>query len=582
MDQNIVDPDDNLVYTKRKLRQLSGGSEVTTFDGDDSSAEAHTPKVPENGWGTSLEKCPLFTRAEMDKHVAKSGKSIGGETHHSLPTGLRKAKTFLKDEYLHDIETNHDQRYFFYRSKCFHSFKKNEKPHELHLAVCIVSGEVKYAHCGPACAAGKSGFCNHILALMLKVCKYTLYNCKDVRELQNETDENPPSACTSTLQKWHKPRIEGISSHPVMEIAVSKTQLEEKKSSRTVTCQLYEARKVDRKTKFKDFYERMQNIDPKLGFVQTCDFEGSYKDTKFGVSPSGSFGAYQLGFTESNFKVYLNLDSVPRKAVSHAFLPPYPSLPLDDLNDDFVLSVPEDLDATQMNILDSLKVNVPEANKIEEETRGQHQCEQWMKERKMRFTASNFGRVYRRQRNYEKFCEDLLTAKPFRSVSTQHGITYEPVALREYEKHMHKMGKPVRVTNSGFFVSPKLFILGCSPDGKVVDIGCQENFGLVEIKCPSSKFLVTPLEACADPRFCLHNINGSPTLKTTHVYYDQVQGQMGLTGVTWCDFIVYTSRGLSIERIRFDPVHWGRLREKLHSVFFSFFLPATVKWKQGK
>ena len=36
----------------------------------------------------------------------------------------------------------------------------------LKLALCIVSGEVEYAYCGPSCTAGKSGFCNHSLALM--------------------------------------------------------------------------------------------------------------------------------------------------------------------------------------------------------------------------------------------------------------------------------------------------------------------------------------------------------------------------------------------------------------------------------
>ena len=28
--------------------------------------------------------------------------------------------------------------------KCFHSFKVNEEPHKLNLALCIVSGEVDY------------------------------------------------------------------------------------------------------------------------------------------------------------------------------------------------------------------------------------------------------------------------------------------------------------------------------------------------------------------------------------------------------------------------------------------------------
>ena len=52
------------------------------------------------------------------------------------------------------------------RAKCFHSFKVREEPHNLKLTLCIVSGEVEYAYCGPSCTAGKSGFCNHILALM--------------------------------------------------------------------------------------------------------------------------------------------------------------------------------------------------------------------------------------------------------------------------------------------------------------------------------------------------------------------------------------------------------------------------------
>ena len=131
-----------------------------------------------------------------------------------------KSKAFLADEYLHDIQTHCDQRYFYFRAKCFHSFKVHDEPHNLKLAVCIVSGAVEHAYCGPSCAAGKSGFCNHILALMLKVCKYSLYDCKDVWGLKDE-DENPTTACTSSLQNWHKSRMEGIRAQRVMEAVVT-------------------------------------------------------------------------------------------------------------------------------------------------------------------------------------------------------------------------------------------------------------------------------------------------------------------------------------------------------------------------
>ena len=48
--------------------------------------------------------------------------------YHSLPTGLRKAKAFLADDYLHEIQTHQDQSYFYYRAKYFHSFKVREEP----------------------------------------------------------------------------------------------------------------------------------------------------------------------------------------------------------------------------------------------------------------------------------------------------------------------------------------------------------------------------------------------------------------------------------------------------------------------
>ena len=54
------------------------------------------------------------------------------------------------------------------------------------------------------CAAGKVGYCNHTLALMLKICKYSLFESKTTDNLKDEVDENLALACTSKLQSWHK------------------------------------------------------------------------------------------------------------------------------------------------------------------------------------------------------------------------------------------------------------------------------------------------------------------------------------------------------------------------------------------
>ena len=56
-----------------------------------------------------------------------------------------------------------------------------------------------------------------------------------------------------------------------MEVSVSKMQIEVGHKSCGITCQLYEARKVDRKSKLNDFVEAVQNKDPILELAQTCE-----------------------------------------------------------------------------------------------------------------------------------------------------------------------------------------------------------------------------------------------------------------------------------------------------------------------
>ena len=47
---------------------------------------------------------------------------------------------------------------------------------------------------------------------------------------------------------------------------------------------------------------------------------------------------------------------------------------------------------------------------------------------------------------------------------------------------------------------------------------------------------------------------------------------MGITGSKWCDFIVYTSKGLYVERITFDPDYWRNLQTELLNYYFLHFI----------
>ena len=114
-------------------------------------------------------------------------------------------------------------------------------------------------------------------------------------------------------------------------------------------------------------------------------------------------------------------------------------------------------------------------------------------------------------RNYEKFVEDLLAQESVSTATKEHGKKYEPVALKEYKKYSRKMGKAVKVLKSGLFVSPNIPILGSSPDAKVIDLSCRDRFRIGEVVCPSSKFNVTPIDACDDPGFFMEKKDGKPS-----------------------------------------------------------------------
>ena len=117
-DQMVIDPDPYEIYTKRKKRIVN----VMT-----SSIPSSSPSVkyPNDAWANSLERMPSFTRAEMNQHITYSGEKVASIQHHSIPTNLKKTKTFLTDQYLKDIEATSDQRHFYFRAKCYHSFNKS-------------------------------------------------------------------------------------------------------------------------------------------------------------------------------------------------------------------------------------------------------------------------------------------------------------------------------------------------------------------------------------------------------------------------------------------------------------------------
>ena len=93
-----------------------------------------------------------------------------------------------------------------------------------------------------------------------------------------------------------------------------------------------------------------------------------------------------------------------------------------------------------------------------------------------------------------------------------------------------------------------------TPDGKVYDGMCTEHYKDIDPKdiCFMSK----------DPCIIYDKETDRLHINKKHSYYNQVQMQLALSYQTWCDFILYTSKGLVIDRVEFD--------EKYSQTFYHF------------
>ena len=96
------------------------------------------------------------------------------------------------------------------------------------------------------------------------------------------------------------------------------------------------------------------------------------------------------------------------------------------------------------------------------------------------------------------------------------------------------------------------------------------------MKCPYSRRNRTPAEACADSKFFCTLESGQVKLRQSSNYFCQVQGPMAIGERLWCDFVVYTPKGISIERITFDPKYWNNVLTKLTEFYDNCLAPEIV------
>ena len=236
----------------------------------------------------------------------------------------------------------------------------------------------------------------------------------------------------------------------------------------------------------------------------------------------------------------------------------------------------EECVSTFRNALSMTHDNITEKDivTIERCTRGQHSNEHWHEARKQRITSSHFGQVVKRKISKpDNLLKYVMSYEQFDNKYVKWGRDHEPAARRMYGNKQVKGHENFCVAECGFLVNRLYPHLGSSPDGLVSCTCCGE--GLLEIKCPSSekwKFL-TPEECSKDPAFFCALNDDKLSLKINHNYYYQVQGQLAISNRIYCDFVVWTLKGMSVQRIEFNHSLWSNMLSKLNSFYLHAVLP---------
>ena len=280
--------------------------------------------------------------------------------------------------------------------------------------------------------------------------------------------------------------------------------------------------------------------------------------TKFGNAPKGSPLSYQ--------------QKLSQEYVINDFLAcDFPKLPLEGAGERITNNVQVCLTQERAAALDALAVTREVAIDLEARTVTQGASNLWQLLRSKRITASKFGSCAKRVTNFENLVRQINPSRRVVTAAMKRGIEMEPHAATVYA-NVAKAGM-VNVFPCGLVINPKCPWLGCSPDRKVYDIKAANEgrnpFGLCEIKVvqEGETDFKNVRYLAIDP------VSDEITLKRNHEYYLQVQCQLALTGLEWCDFFCYMNdTKYFCQRIFFDKIFFQDSKDKVDMFFFNYFL----------
>lgn len=155
--------------------------------------------------------------------------------------------------------------------------------------------------------------------------------------------------------------------------------------------------------------------------------------------------------------------------------------------------------------------------------------------------------------------------------AVQWGIRHEENAIKLYGQAFN-----TEVQMSGLWLHPS-GLIGCSPDG------ITDDYKIIEVKClySAQEELISNLAQKKGGYFlktCMQN-NQEYEMNLTHPdgwkYYNQIQGNLHLTGRIFCDLVVWTPAAMYCIPVLWNP-EWISNLDKLVDFRTKRFLPTFL------
>ena len=208
-------------------------------------------------------------------------------------------------------------------------------------------------------------------------------------------------------------------------------------------------------------------------------------------------------------------------------------------------------------------INPTAIHELEMQTRSQASSELWHHERMLRITASMIKEVCNKKdsTSCKPFILKKLSPTPIDTAAICYGNRHEGYAIESYKNYRKIHGTEVTVEPCGLFVDTSEPWLAASPDGIVFELS----------QC------TTHCKGCLEKAsLCIEEKHDKMCLSTSHSYFYQIQTQMHVSKLPWCDFVVWSPvDNLFVQRVYYNKQVMKEILSKARSFYFNVYLPLS-------